>query len=391
MAFVKNLSIAIATAGLAILAAVAEAKAVTLSYNSTISSPGFAPGQLFVPQGIGVQDSTNLVFVSNGRGQNPDGSFNPNLGNRVDVFDQSGNYLRSIGSGRQGKGDGFDEPADLKFQPSTGELHVGDVFNSEIDVYNPNTGEYIRSYGSFGGPVPGRFFFGPGGMQFDANSDLYITDFSADVIKKYDGRTGELLQTIGGPGTGLGQFSGPAGLNISQNTGRIYVTDQFNNRIQVLDPNGTPLFTFGERGTAPGQLSEAIGIELDEYDNVYVADSINSRVQVFDKDGNFLTTFGQPARNAAGEIVPPPALGSPPFGDPLVLEPGVFNWTAGAHYDRGKLYVGDFFQGRVQVLNVNNAPATSVPEPASLLGLAAVGVGATVSVGLRKKQQKAVV
>ena len=133
-------------------------------------------------------------------------------------------------------------------------------------------------------------------MQFDKKGDLYIDDFSQDVIKKYDGKTGELLKTIGGPGSGLGQFSGPAGLNISQNTGNIYVTDQYNNRVQVLDPEGTPLFAFGSKGSAPGQLSEAIGIELDEYDNVYVADSINSRVQVFDKNGKFLTAYGEPVR-----------------------------------------------------------------------------------------------
>lgn len=55
---------------------------------------------------------------------------------------------------------------------------------------------------------------------------------------------------------------------------------------------------------------------MDEFENIYVADSQNSRVQAFDKDGNFLTAFGEPARNESGEIVPPPALGGPPFGDP---------------------------------------------------------------------------
>jgi DNA-binding beta-propeller fold protein YncE len=387
MGLVKNLSIALVSASVMVTAAAAQAMAVTLTYDKSISGPGFGPGQLFVPQGLVVQDSTNLLFVANGRGVNPDGSFNPNLGNRVDIFDLQGNYIRAIGSGRQGKGEGFDEPADLKFHPFTGELHVADVFNSEVDVHNPTTGEYIRSYGSFGGPVPGRIFFGPGGMSFDKNGDLYITDFSTDVIKKYDGTTGDLVQTIGGPGTGLGQFTGPAGLSVSPNTGRIYVNDQYNNRIQVFDPEGNALFAFGEPGKGPGQLGEAIGIEIDEYENIYVAESTNSRVQVFDKDGNFLTIFGEPARNAAGEIIPPPALGGPPFGDPLVLEPGFFNWAAGAHYDRGKLYVVDFFQGRVQALNVDNKPDAKVPEPASVLGLGLLGFGAVVS-KLRRNNQK---
>ncbi|ACK70704.1 NHL repeat containing protein [Gloeothece citriformis PCC 7424] len=362
MKFAKHLSIAVATSGFMVLGTAAETLAVTLSFHSQIGEPGFGPGQLFVPQGIGVQDSTGNIFVSNGRGLNPDGSFNPNLGNRVEIFNPQGNYLGSIGTGSQEPGDGFDEPADLKFDPATGELHVGDVFNSEIDVYNPNTGEYIRSYGSFGGPVEGRIFFGPGGMSFDNKGNIYITDFSEDVIKVYDASSGELTRTIGSSGTAPGQFQGPAGITVSPNTGRIYVNDQYNYRVQVLAPDGNFLFAFGERGSEPGQLREGIGIEVDEFENIYVADSQNSRVQAFDRNGNFLTSFGQPAD------APPPALGAPPFGDPLDLTPGVFNWTAGLHYDDSKLYVGDFFQGRVQVIE-------AVPEPNTILGVLLFGVG----------------
>jgi DNA-binding beta-propeller fold protein YncE len=392
MTVFKNVLV-IASTGFLALAVATEAKAVTLTYDRSIGSPGFAPGELFVPQGIGVQDSTGNVFVSNGRGINPDGTFNPALGNRVDVFDPQGTYLRSVGTGRQGKGDGFDEPADLKFDPETGEMHVGDVFNSEIDVYDPNTGDFIRSYGSFGGPVEGRLFFGPGGMSFGSDNNIYITDFSADFIKVYNSDNGELVRTIGTSGSALGQFLGPAGITVSPNTGRIYVSDQYNYRIQVLDSEGNPLFAFGERGSAPGQLREPIGLEIDEFENIYVSDSQNSRVQVFDSEGNFLTAFGEPARTPDGEIVPPPALGGPPFGDPLDLSPGVFNWTAGAHYDRGNLYVGDFFQGRVQVLNVADRsstpgePTASVPEPSSTLSFLALGVMSAGALWKRKRSQ----
>ena len=390
MGSLKNLSIVIASAGFIVLAATAQANAqsntdITLEYDSRIGSPGFAPGELFVPQGIGVQDETGNLFVSNGRGLNPDGTFNPAVGNRVEVFDSEGNYLRSVGSGRQGSGQGFDEPADIQFDPLTGNMHVGDVFNSEIDVYNPNTGEFIRSYGSFDGPVEGRLFFGPGGMSFDKDGNLYVSDFSADYIKVYD-REGELSKTIGEPGSELGQFVGPAGLRISENTGNIYVTDQYNNRVQVLDPQGEPLFAFGSAGSGEGQFAQPIGIEVDEYENIYVADSQNSRVQAFDKEGNFLTSYGEPTTTPSGEVVPPPALGSPPFGDPIDLSPGKFNWTAGLHYDDDKLYVGDFFQGNVQVVDV--VRTEPVPEPSQVLGIAVLGAGAAAGKLLRKRRLK---
>ncbi|MBR8839599.1 MAG: scytonemin biosynthesis PEP-CTERM protein ScyF [Stigonema ocellatum SAG 48.90 = DSM 106950] len=359
MGLFKNLSIGLVSTSLMVMVVSAQAKAdsISLKYETSIGRPANlpkgefpgVPGTLAVPQGIGVGADGN-IYISNGRGID-----------RVDVFDSKGNYIKGIGSSGSGPGQ-IDEPLDIKFDPLTGNIYVGDGFNSRIDVFDPQ-GKFIKSFGSFQGLIPGRSFFGPGGMQFDRKGNFYVTDFSADVIKVY-GRDGELIKTIGSSGTEPGQFIGPAGLNISQRTGNIFVTDQYNNRIQVFDPEGNFLYTFGSQGQGQGQFEEPIGIELDENDNIYVADAINSRVQVFDVKGNFLTAYGQPARNASGQVVPPPAADGPsPYGDPLDLEPGTFNWTAGLHYYQGKLYVGDFFQGRVQVLKVESVKSKpSQPE-----------------------------
>ncbi|MDH6061866.1 scytonemin biosynthesis PEP-CTERM protein ScyF [Chrysosporum bergii ANA360D] len=381
MALVKKLSMALASAGLITLTATSPAAALNLKYETSIGRPATftdndfpgVPGVLTVPQGIGVEDSTGNIFVSNGRGID-----------RVDVFDSQGNYIKGIGSTGTGPGE-FDEPADLRFNPITGDLHVGDVFNSRINVFDAQ-GNYKTSYGSFSGPVEDRLFFGPGGMDFDAAGNLYVSDFSADVIKVYNPQ-GEQIKTIGSPGSEPGQFSGPGGLIISDTTGKIYVNDQYNGRVQVLDPEGNFLFAFGSTGSEPGQFKEPIGIDVDEYENIYVADSQNSRVQVFDANGNFLTSFGEPTRDANGDIVPPPtppALGgTTPYGDPIDLEPGKFNWTAGLHYNDDKIYVGDFFQGRIQVLEVERT--ARVPEPTALLGLGLFGLGSTV-VKLRRNR-----
>jgi len=121
---------------------------------------------------------------------------------------------------------------------------------------------------------------------------------------------------------------------------------------------------------------------VDEQDNIYVADSQNNRVQVFDKDGNLLTIFGEAVENAG-----PPAPGEPPFAtNPADLEPGKFNWSGGLSYNNGKLLVGDFFTGRVQVLNVNrDGGAKKVPEPTTLLGLGVFGLAAATK--LKKNKQ----
>ncbi|MEH2414521.1 scytonemin biosynthesis PEP-CTERM protein ScyF [Nostoc sp.] len=387
MGLVKNLSIGILGTGFMVLAAAAQAKAVTLTYNRSIGEAGFGPGQLFVPQGITV-DSQGNTLISNGRGVNPDGTPNYNLGNKIEKFSPSGQYIGAIGSGGKGAGQ-FDEPTTVDFNPVTGDLYAGDVYNNRINQFDPQ-GKFIRSFanGEFTGLIPGRFFFGPSGVTFDKAGNVYAGDFNGERILKFT-PDGKQIGVIGGTtGTALGEFQGVAGTRISPVSGNIFVADQYNNRVQVLDPNGKPLYTFGSAGSGPGQLLQPIGIEVDDQENVYVADSINSRVQVFDKNGKFLTSYGQPALDASGKPVPPPGLTDGPFGNPLDLTPGKFNWTGGTTLKDDKLYVGDFFQGRVQVLNVEGRK--QVPEPSSTLGLALLGFGAATVILRKRGQQKSV-
>ena len=373
---VAKLSAILAGIGLSLSAIATEAVAVTLEYDRDFGSPGFGPGELFVPQGVAVQQSTGNVFIGNGRGRNPDGTTNFEIGNDVAVFSQDGEYLGAVGSGGTGPGE-FNEPAALEFSPETGNLYAGDVFNNRVNVYDPD-GNYLTTVadGEFGGLVEGRAFFGPSGITFDEENNVYIGDFSNDRILVIN-EEGEMIDTIGGvTGTEPGEFQGPAGIRYLD--GKLYVADQFNNRVQVIDLEGNPLLVFGTVGSEPGQFLQPIGIEVDEQENIYVSDSINSRVQVFDKDGNLLGIFGEPARNADGEIIPPPAIdgSTGPFGPELDLSPGAFNWTGGTGIDlvRDELYVGDFFQGRFQRFDIVYDDAASVPEPASVLGLAGAGL-----------------
>ncbi len=374
------MSIVIASAGLMVLAAAVEVKAqVTLEYDTSIGRPANlaegelpgVPGTLAVPQGIAVQEETGLIYVANGR-----------FIDRIDVFDSQGNYVKGIGGTGSGPGQ-FDEPAAIAFDPDTGNLYAGDVYNDRVNVFD-SEGNYINSFGDFGELIPGRAFFGPSSITFDEEGFVYVGDFSNDKINKYT-KDGKLVGSIGSSGTEPGQFQGPAGVQISPVSGNFVVTDQFNNRVQVLSPEGEPLLAFGEAGSGPGQFLQPIDVEVDEYENIFVADSINSRVQVFDKNGNFISQFGKPSGGR------PPQLGEPsPYGDPLDLTPGTFNWTAGTFYGDDKLYVGDFFQGRVQVLDVVRASdAEPVPEPSAVLGTVLLGGGFAASRLLRKREEVA--
>jgi len=84
--------------------------------------------------------------------------------------------------------------------------------------------------------------------------------------------------------------------------GRLYVADQTNHRMQVLDPSGQFLATWGKYGTKPGEFggntnikSRAGGpdfVALDKQGNVYTTEAMDGRVQKFTTDGAYLLAFG---------------------------------------------------------------------------------------------------
>jgi hypothetical protein len=122
-----------------------------------------------------------------------------------------------------------------------------------------------------------------------------------------------------GEGDESGQFQGPHGIAVEQESGDVYVTDTSNERVDKFGPAGEFLFAWGW-GVADGhsealqtcttscftgvygggsgelRLPEGVAVDNDplsaSYRDVYVTDSANSRVEKFDPAGNFLLMFG---------------------------------------------------------------------------------------------------
>ncbi len=113
---------------------------------------------------------------------------------------------------------------------------------------------------------------------------IYMTD--GDVGSNHNDRVvqtgfdmnGTGWTTFGTFGTGSNQFDFPRGIFVYGLT-KIYVTDQANNRIVMMDDmTGSGWTTFGSLGSGVNQFSAPLGIFVDGSQRIYVADSENDRI-----------------------------------------------------------------------------------------------------------------
>jgi len=99
--------------------------------------------------------------------------------------------------------------------------------------------------------------------------------------------------TFSGPGSGDGELTDPGRAAVDPVTGRLYVVDSGNDRVQVFKPkaDGTAEYLTQFGG---GQLSEPWGIAFDEQGDrpyIYVADAGNDRIVKYASDRTQLPSF----------------------------------------------------------------------------------------------------
>jgi len=186
---------------------------------------------------------------------------------------------------------------------SQSRLYVSDSFAAQIVLFNPD-GQPVLAFGQ---DVLKR----PAGLALDERrTRLYVSDTKLNEIFVFEVATLKLLKRFGGPSTSgnpePGRFSAPSNLALDRR-GRLYVTDTFNCRIQIFDPEGKFLRMFGTQGDRPGDFVRPKGIALDSEEHIYVIDAAFNNLQVLTSEGQPLLFVGSMGE-APGQFLLPTGI-----------------------------------------------------------------------------------
>lgn len=199
-----------------------------------------------------------------------------------------------------------------------GEIYVADSVLGRVFVIGPDSKAAV--------PAKLASLEQPTGVAYDGvGKRLFVADTAAHRVIVLD-EDGVPVQTIGERGEGDGQFNYPTYL-WRDNQRRLYVTDSLNYRIQVFDAQGRFLRKFGRPGDGPGDFMRQKGIATDSFGHVYVVDGLMNALQIYDEAGRLLLSIGNLGRNR-GEFW---------------LPAGIFIG------EDDRIYVADAYNGRVQV------------------------------------------
>jgi DNA-binding beta-propeller fold protein YncE len=164
---------------------------------------------------------------------------------------------------------------------------------------------------------------GPRSITTGLNDDVVILDTVGRVLV-YNAE-GVLKKQWWMPEVSVGR---PEGVCVLRD-GRIVVCDTHYHRVVTFDPDGKVLQMFGRRGPAHGEFEYPVAVTVDDQENLYIAEyGGNDRVQKFTNDGKFRMQIGTSG-----------------------VGPGQFMRPSGLVWHKGKIYVADATNHRIQVFS----------------------------------------
>ncbi len=227
----------------------------------------------------------------------------------ISIFSPRGEFLREIA----GKG-GWKDPSAIAIG-SSGSIFLADGVGSrvlEIDLSGKVKREYVVGGNA---RVTGVSVLGDAVYCVDNRNHRVAVFRKPGVPPEFWGKRGE----------GPGQFQSPFRIAVDS-SGRVFVTDVLNARVQWFTAFGRHLGTLKRFGAAEGKIFRPTGIALDLRGRIWIGDSYTGLVQLFGEGGEFAKTLRAKGRPVV-------------FGDPvgLAVAPGGI-WVADQRENRLVLF-----------------------------------------------------
>ena len=226
-------------------------------------------------------------------------------------------------------------PVDIGFGKENVYVLTRGGLGTEVRVINWED----ENLGTLGGA---GLFQWPAALLVDEDENLYVTDEANHKVVVMD-KDGELIDSWGEQGSESGQLNRPSGMCFDLE-GNIVLSDAMNSRIQRFTRDGKPLQVFGEAGEGEGQLNMPWGLTLDQFGDILVADWKNDRIQRFGPEGEFKSAIGSHGTDK-GQFRRPSSVAVDGHGD---------------------IYVSDWQNDRVQLFNKDERYIQSFHGNASL-------------------------
>jgi len=261
------------------------------------------------PEGLAIDKSGNVLIADS-------------LNHAIFKIDSDGYLTYFAGNGKPGfSGDGGKATeASLGFAydvrvDSKGNVYIADVSNHRIRKVDTNglistvAGTGVAGYSGDGGQAVNAQLNMPYGILLDKNDNLLIADSDNNVVRKV-GSDG-IIRTIAGTGQrgyeGDGgpalaaKFDSPQALAISS-SGRLYVSDEHNNAIRIVEPDGVIQTLVGRKGpgysgddgaASSAQIADPENLWLRKNGSLVISVRDNSRLRIVSPDGIIKSVAGK--------------------------------------------------------------------------------------------------
>jgi sugar lactone lactonase YvrE len=228
-------------------------------------------------------------------------------------------------------------------------------------VLHTFAGDGVAGFSGDGGPARDARFNGPHDLWRDAAGNLWLSDLGNYRIRRIDARTGVITTVAGCGRRGRAGDGGPAleaELDTASGVatdaeGNLYIADEYGNTVRRVDPRGiitryagTGVGGYNGDGipAADAALFHPEHLAFDSAGNLYVCDNSNDRIRMIDRRGIIHTVFGNPVMaQVDGQMTRSSAGDGGPAREALVLMPDSLFVDR-----RDNIYVGEKYGFRVR-------------------------------------------